>query len=57
MDNVSLSGRMVYKIADTFIVQHKELLEKYPKAKIKEQKIKKGRLLGDYNGKEKLKNG
>lgn len=33
IDNPTLSGRMVYKIADTFIVQHKELLEKYPKAK------------------------
>lgn len=29
----TLSGRMVYPIADCFIVQHKELLDKYPKAK------------------------
>lgn len=29
----TLSGRMVYPIADTFLVQHEELLKSYPKAK------------------------
>lgn len=29
----TLSGRMVYKIADVFIVQHEELLNNYKKAK------------------------
>lgn len=29
----TLSGRMVHKIADLFIVQHEELLEKYDNAK------------------------
>lgn len=29
----TLSGKIVYKIADVFIVQHKSLLNKYPKAK------------------------
>lgn len=28
----TLTGRLVYKIVDTFIVQHKELLDVYPKA-------------------------
>lgn len=30
----TLSGRLVYPIADTFIVQWKEMLELYPKAKL-----------------------
>lgn len=29
----TLSGKMVYRIADVFIVQHEELLSKYKKAK------------------------
>jgi len=29
---LTLSGKMVYKIADVFIVQHKQLIKKYPKA-------------------------
>ena len=33
VNNPTLSGRLVYPIADLFFVQHKELLEKYPNAK------------------------
>ncbi len=29
----TLTGRLVYPIADLFLVQHKELIDKYPKAK------------------------
>ncbi|MGN1372349.1 MAG: PssD/Cps14F family polysaccharide biosynthesis glycosyltransferase [Candidatus Coprovivens sp.] len=29
----TLSGRMIYPIADVFLIQHKELSSKYPKAK------------------------
>ena len=31
-NNLTLSGKLVYKIADCFIVQHKKLQEKYPKS-------------------------
>lgn len=33
INNPTLSGKMLYKIADLFIVQHKELLKKYKNAK------------------------
>ena len=33
IDEISKAGKMVYKIADIFVVQWPELLEKYPKAK------------------------
>ncbi len=33
IDNPTLSGRMVHKIADTFIVQHEEMLSKYKGSK------------------------
>lgn len=33
INNPTLSGRMVHRIADTFIVQHEEMLEKYEHSK------------------------
>ena len=33
IEHLSLTGRLVYSIADEFIVQWPELLDKYPKAK------------------------
>ena len=33
INNPTLSGRMVHRIADTFIVQHEEMLEEYKKSK------------------------
>ena len=35
----TLSGRMLYRIADYFIVQHKDLLDVYPQATLKEWRI------------------
>lgn len=32
IDNPSLTAKIVYKIADTFIVQHEEMLKLFPKA-------------------------
>jgi UDP-N-acetylglucosamine:LPS N-acetylglucosamine transferase len=32
VENLSETGKLLYKFADTFIVQHEELNEKYPKA-------------------------
>lgn len=31
-DDISLSGKLIYKIADNFIVQHEKLQKKYPKS-------------------------
>lgn len=33
INNPTLSGKMVHRIADTFIVQHEEMLEKYEHSK------------------------
>lgn len=33
IDNPSLTARIVYKFSDVFIVQHKEMLKVFPKAK------------------------
>lgn len=33
IDNPSLTAKMIYRISDTFIVQHKEMLKVFPKAK------------------------
>ena len=33
IDNPSLTAKIIYKISDTFIVQHKEMLKVFPKAK------------------------